>query len=272
MRIEFEKGMHMLALKKKMYIALLIDKNGVADRRPEKMLKKGVTIARRDGCEWVRKIYIRIIESIVGEVQFDVVMGILVDAITNLLEGKVNYEDLILIRSLGASYKNQRYFVRVYADLLERMGKPPAAGDRLSYIIIDNGGKTLGDKMFPPDEWLASQSNPDQKMRIRIDYMYYIEKLLLNVAERVLTVGYGEVMKKIGDNVKFRKTNRHKIVNITTPIKYLYQIASCGMSIKEIPGYIGMVMESLKKYEDTLQRIREDMTKQMKPVEVVIDG
>ena len=103
LKMEFEKAMRILCFDKKMYAAVLIDKNGNYKFTIKDMLKKGITSARRDSCKWIYKLHDNILINIMQYKDIELNMNLLVDAVEDLLADRVPYEDLLLVRGLGAS-------------------------------------------------------------------------------------------------------------------------------------------------------------------------
>jgi hypothetical protein len=155
LKIEFEKLMKMLSIKKKKYAALLIDKNGefIRDKNKDgslgelKILKRGIIVARRDTAKIVHKTYNKLLHMILtGEPVYDgydLVMKTLDDLVNDRFPARGN---LTIIRSLGDNYKSDSYFMKVFGDELIRVGKPANPSDRLEYVIVKTKGEEEGEK------------------------------------------------------------------------------------------------------------------------------
>lgn len=182
LKMEFEKAMRMLSIKKKKYAAFLIGKDGeyVRDKNKDgslgdyKILKRGIIVARRDTCKLVHKTYNDLLYKVlIGEpikVGFDTIFTM----VDNLINDRIPVRgNLSIIRSLGAAYKSDSYFMKVFSDELIRIGKPQNASDRLEYCIVrtkeeEEGKKDqkLGLKMrlieMFEDSWNI-KTNPDEE-------------------------------------------------------------------------------------------------------------
>jgi len=141
LKMEFEKGCDGLFIKKKKYAYLPIDKNFEFRRNPDTkelvIVKKGIMPARRDNAKFSRNIYMKLLETILLKGDIDTGYAQLIDAIVDLITGKIKPREYLTVsRSLGAEYKNDSYFMKVFADELARVGKPMAAGERALYVIV----------------------------------------------------------------------------------------------------------------------------------------
>ena len=141
LKMEFEKGCDGLFIKKKKYAYLPIDKSFNFKRNPDTgelvIVKKGIMPARRDNAKYSRNIYMKLLETILLKGDVDTGYGQLIDAIVDLISGKINPREYLTVsRALGAEYKNDSYFMKVFADELARVGKPMAAGERAIYVIV----------------------------------------------------------------------------------------------------------------------------------------
>lgn len=162
--MEFEKAMDILNLKKKKYAYIPINKNGEHMKDPETgkviIVKKGVVPARRDNCAFLRDNYTDMLEHILlngtMENAFDKIIDMVLKLYSNTLVPRGN---LTVIRELGANYKAEGYFLKVFADELSRVGKQASPGERLEYVVVKTDeeieGKEvkLGLKMRDIDMW-----------------------------------------------------------------------------------------------------------------------
>lgn len=155
LKMEFEKAMRMLSIKKKKYAAFLIGKDGeyVRDKNKDgtlgdyKILKRGIIVARRDTCKLVHKTYNDLLYKVlIGEpikVGFDTIFNMLDNLINDRIPARGN---LSIIRSIGASYKSDSYFMKVFADELQSKGRGMAASERAEYVIVRTKAEEEGRK------------------------------------------------------------------------------------------------------------------------------
>jgi DNA polymerase elongation subunit (family B) len=162
--IELEKVMRILCIKKKKYAYLCVGKDGEfeRDRITGELIvqKKGIVLARRDNCKALRTNYLALLLDVLLMKPMDAAYGRIVDCVTTLLSGKVRPRgNLTVIRGLGADYKNDNYFMKVFATELIRVGKPANPGERLEYVVVktqaelDGEDVKLGLKMRDIDMW-----------------------------------------------------------------------------------------------------------------------
>lgn len=225
LKVEFEKGMLLLSIKKKKYIYYMYGDNGKfkCDDSGEPIInKKGVSIARRDNCKYFREVYIKLVKVIMAKKPVSEGFQVLVDACLSLMKHSVVPRgNLTIIRELGSSYKSASYFLKVFSEELKRIGKPANPGDRLEYIVVkppaeERGEKVpLGCKMRTIDMWEESQqmfvTGPVPLPKIGekpidlsmvypaedVDAMYYIEHVFQNALDQLFEVGYLNELKAL---------------------------------------------------------------------------
>ena len=97
--------------------------------------------------------------------------------ISDFLSDKFDVKDLCRVTELGADYKQDGYFMNVFANYLTSQGMPVKPGDRLEYIIVrtkneieNNITENVGLKCREFSLW---EQDPNKEI---IDYSYYIEK------------------------------------------------------------------------------------------------
>lgn len=155
LKIEFEKLMKMLSIKKKKYAALLIDKNGEFVREKNKdgslgelkILKRGIIVARRDTAKIVHKTYNKLLHMILTGSSVYEGFSLIMDTLDNLVNDRIPVRgNLSVIRSLGDNYKSDSYFMKVFGDELVRVGKPANPSDRLEYVIVKTKAEEQGVK------------------------------------------------------------------------------------------------------------------------------
>lgn len=189
--MEFEKAGRMLCIRKKKYSYWLIDTKTFEYRRDKNgnpdLMNKGIVLARRDNCKWQRGVFNKVLMMIMtGSSRIDV-YNLIVDEIIAAARGDIPYDQLSVIRSIGASYKNPNYFMNIFKNELDRIGQPAHAGDRMEYVVVQ-GDERLGYKMRTIPWYLEGNE--------KIDMDYYIEKAAMNCIQQLYVVGYGEELKK----------------------------------------------------------------------------
>ncbi|SNW62462.1 DNA polymerase delta catalytic subunit [Orpheovirus IHUMI-LCC2] len=230
-KLEFEKAMYVfLVFKKKKYAAVLIDKHGEPMWGRNDRLTKGIILARRDNCQFLRDIYVECLDVILMEKPIWDTMDIIVDKIEKLVNGEIDWGDLTIIRGIGANYKSDNYFMKVFSDELARSGKPANPGDRIPYIIVkhrngdieESTGKEfpLGKRMRSDEQYLEALADGNAE---QIDYIYYISKLLVNPIEQLFHVGYKKhVDHMVNSGLGYKPFNNHcRFIPVDRPIKMI---------------------------------------------------
>lgn len=216
--IDYEKSVEMLSIKKKKYAGIFYSKDGSFKREKNgdlSLLIRGILIARRDNCKWARDIYKKILIMVLTRTDMRVVIQTLFDEIDRLLAGKVPLEDLIIVRTLGANYKSETYYMKVFADELRKIGKPAQPGERLQYLVVErpeiSKGKKLplGKRLVLQDMYLESLETATPE---KLDYMYYIEKVLQNHVDQLISTGYNNIIPRMG--LVWHPTPKHNYLGL----------------------------------------------------------
>ncbi len=249
--LEFEKAGRMLCLKKKKYAYWLIDMETAKMTPQKKIMTKGIVLARRDNCQFQRDFYRQVMNKVINRRPMQETLDCIVEHVEKLRRGKVDWKDLVMIKGLGSAYKQENYFMNVFAQELRKIGKPAQPGDRLEFVIVKTraeieAGKSgttikvlLGKKMRLPETYTDHLGKSDEEP---IDYEYYIEKLLMNIIEQLWRVGYKQ---ELTDLVHRNDIQDHlRIINSVYPE---YQ-AEVDMLIKMNNYRLDLVREALVKH------------------------
>jgi DNA polymerase elongation subunit (family B) len=223
LKVEFEKLMRLLCIKKKKYAYYGINKDGSyvteKDTGLPKIEKKGIMIARRDNCAYARTCYVELLRHILDRKPMNEAFDIVINACNKLTRFEVPPKgNLAVIRELGSNYKSSNYFMKVFADELFRIGKPANPGDRLEYIVVKTADEDiyqvpLGKKMRALELWEEEEIKED------VDCVYYIEHLLMNPLDQLFGVGYKTQLSKC-EVIGFTPQNSNcHFVGVKTPIK-----------------------------------------------------
>lgn len=267
LKMEFEKAMKLLCIKKKKYAALLIDKDGsyVTDKKTGKLniLKRGIVLARRDNCGLIRETYQKLLEAVLEGKSISNGFSIIMDCCCRLLSGKVPPRgNLTIIRELGSAYKQDNYFMKLFSEELRRMGRPPNPGDRLEYVIALTDAELRGEKVKlglkmrdismyeeaieletariegravvakAADPELIFEDEPLDPLRTpesesasyppeQIDYVYYVEHMLMAPLDQLFSIGYSKQLEELSDVMFSPVYTRLHPCSISTPIKML---------------------------------------------------
>lgn len=286
LNLEFEKAMKGIFIKKKHYVGYTYNEDGTFEidkntGRP-KLFVRGIALARRDNSRWLLNVYEELVHYILGDYSFYDTMAYLIDQIKKLLSGDVDYNNLVMVRGVGATYKNDKYFMKMFVDNLRNSGTPVKAGERLGYIVTQatnsDQEKYVGNRMMLPKtyEELRYMGNAPA-----IDYMYYLENQSMNKLDPLFFAGFRKSLSKY-QYIKCRPTTRHKNVDITTPLKMITKMLSrSNFSLEERDIFLDKILISIRaidedRYEQIpLCAVREkngyDFDSKEEQVEIVIE-
>jgi DNA polymerase elongation subunit (family B) len=271
LKMEFEKAMRMLSIKKKKYAAFLIGKDGEYVREKNKdgslgdykILKRGIIVARRDTCKLVHKTYNTLLKEVLLGKPIKEGFDIIYNMVDDLINDRISVRDyLTVIRSVGASYKSDGYFMKVFSDELQRIGKPVAASERVSYTIVRTKAEEEGKK----DEKLG--------LKMRLIEMYE-DSWNINTGE---DEGTNATVKTIDPSLLFTDSNDPlKIIEDNTSVYprehidvnyFLTNIISSSLNQLFNIGY-GKTLEKIKDKGYTPQNSRKRPVSIENPIDLI---
>lgn len=215
--VEFEKAMRMLALKKKMYAALVVNDSGTGYK--PKPLVRGIVLARRDKCKFLTGTYEPLLMHVLNGGEVVDAYRIIQSAVSSALSAKSTADladSFEVVNSIGASYKNANYRIAVFVAECSKAGFPMRPGDRVGYVIVrepssvpapGSGVKpdNLGLRMRLSEVWRAGIDDPVAPSPA-IDVFYYISHWCQNPIDQLINVAYGGIVRGTGvaDAVAFK--------------------------------------------------------------------
>lgn len=260
--MEFEKAMRLLCLKKKKYAAFLIakdgtfkldnicDKNGNIIGTTKSMLKKGIVLARRDNCAFLRNTYTKILDIIMNRRDIDEALLVLIHSIKALIDGTVPPEELTIIKELGAQYKSPTATMKVFSDYLRSVDKIVNPGDRLDYVVVDiPGEEKVGPRMRLLEQYKASLSTDTP---YKIDTKYYIEKVLMNPINQMFSVGYKDIIPLLS-KYNIRRTPRCKPTYLNEPVRMILNMITNSIDINLLYNHVHSFCDNLRKPQPTVR-------------------
>ncbi len=179
--------------------------------------------------KWLTNIEHHIIHMAVTDRTFLEVIKYLIDEITKLIEGKVDYHDLIMSKMYYPPYKSDTFYMKLYVEHLIDSGRQVSPGDQVEYLVIDVPSQVfipnsfnrvlLGDRLIHPDQYAKAleSGNP-----YKIDYMYYLENHFAKPLDRILKCYEHSMVKYV--SVTYRYSLRHKVITIDTPVKLMTEM------------------------------------------------
>jgi len=241
--LEFEKAMRALFMKKKHYAYMEYDEKGdiIKEKNSdiEALNVKGIVLARRDNCLWVRETYENMIRTIFAEGTIEQVFDIVIDAIVAVIELKFNItEQLSIVKSMGSNYKSTTYFLAIFSELMKSLLRPVSPGERFPYVIVNDhlNRDKVGEKMrtieFFTEQWesagvkygeeIPEDYRPDGNIYPpeKIDSSYYITNILANPIDKLFNYGFQRVIEKYESKKYEPKSNKRlKPVSVSNPVK-----------------------------------------------------
>lgn len=201
MELAFENYINRIVIVAKKHYAMVVeDSSG-----KKSIISKGIESVRRDYCNYATENLSDIIDYVLMEndvkIGIDKSIQLIKDEARKLKKGEVKPEDLALSNKLTkaiTAYDNLEPHVQVAIKQKER-GFPYQEGDRVQYLIIDNGKTLVSER--------AEDYNYVIEKGLKIDYNYYLNNQflpsaikileLLGINKEVLMVGLDEGQKNL---------------------------------------------------------------------------
>jgi hypothetical protein len=148
------------------------------DTTKYKQKSMGIVLKRRDNAQIVKKIYGGVINIILEKQDLDGSIEFLQDELSNLVDGKTSIKELVITKSLRATYKDPSKIAhKVLADRIGARdpGNRPVVNERIPFVYIKTTGtKTTslqGDRIENPDYIVQNSLIPD--------YLHYITNQIM---------------------------------------------------------------------------------------------
>ena len=166
---------------------------------------KGLQLVRRDTIPYTRDASKEVLNIMLESNDADRAVEVARERATQLLNGEVPMEKLLMSQKLAASYKSDNLpHVNVRDKMRERdPGSEPQPGDRVQFVLVETGNPKH--KQFEKAEdpaWV--QSHP----KIKLDYIYYFTNKfvtpLSDLLDPLVKNPFAEIMKKTESTKKRR--------------------------------------------------------------------
>jgi len=186
MELSYEKTlMPFILLKKKRYVGMLYE----TDPKKGKLKYMGLSIKRRDSCDYLKDVYGGILNILMKENDIMKSVEFLNRCLEELVAGRVPMDKLTITRALSSYYKNPQTIAhRVLADRIGKRdpGNKPKPGDRLKFVFFENpAAKLQGEKIELP-EYIVSE-------HLKIDYAHYITRQLMKPLQQLYGLGLEQI-------------------------------------------------------------------------------
>jgi DNA polymerase elongation subunit (family B) len=232
LKLEFEKAMRLLCLKKKKYAALrILPGSGKFDE--ENIIKRGIVIARRDNAAFLREMYESVLRCILLNGDAVSSFRIIMESTAKSFESaaSTNGAEFEIVKSLGASYKQKSFQMCVFADELARIDRPALPGDRIGYVIVTKPSRipdkecgikaeNLGLRMRLTEWWRENRDAP-------IDVLYYIGHMCMNPIDQLFFIAHSAELARLKLDKAITFSPRKTVVyTCATPLKMLIAIVN----------------------------------------------
>ena len=189
MNLAYEKTLMPFALlSKKRYVGILYEE----DPNMGKLKYMGLSLKRRDSCDYLKDTYGQIINIIMKGGSVRDAIGFLDDSLANLIAGRVPMDKLAITKALRSYYKNpQQIAHRVLADRIGQRdpGNMPKAGDRMKFLHVVTANKKAlqGEKIETPEYILEK--------KLKLDFGFYVSNQLMKPLCQFLGLALEEIWK-----------------------------------------------------------------------------
>jgi DNA polymerase elongation subunit (family B) len=230
LKMEFEKALRMLCLKKKKYCGMLVDKHGNLKMDKKSILVRGIILARRDTLPWLQNKYSDLLYNILTRQPMISSLKMIYDSVEELMLLKLDLKGILIVRQLSGFYKNENYFLNVFAKRLKSLGQLVNAGDRLEYLIIKNPDeKLLGNRLVTYEMFLEGG--------YELDVLYYLDHSLKNPIDQLFSVGHKEELKEYLDS-GFQ--TKRKLIPLSTPIAMMVEAFKNNSKIEDVKNFLSI--------------------------------
>lgn len=193
---------------KKIVAGIPLDVGGKPNTR--ELMKKGIVLARRDNCLWIREVYLKVLLSILFDKPLQYTLNIVDEEIIKMMTRQIPFDKMLVTREIGSNYKpNSTYPLKLFADELRRIGHQIEGGERIDYVFVrcqeEWRNEKQGYKMRLPEHFFANCYNEP------LDRLHYVEKILCNPVEQILYLGYKNQIDQIERRYTPEKKKRGKI-------------------------------------------------------------
>lgn len=235
MNLAYEKTLMPFALlSKKRYVGILYEE----DPNKGKLKYMGLSLKRRDSCDYLKDTYGQIINLIMSGQSVQSAIQYLDNSLTELIKGNVPTDKLAITKSLRSYYKNpQQIAHRVLADRIGQRdpGNMPKPGDRIKFLHVVNQNKKAlqGEKIETPEFILEN--------KLKMDFGFYVSNQLMKPLCQFLGLALEEMWK-----------NQNKMSAIK---KYKSDIANLQ---KEYPDFEVFIKKKEKYCSDKVKELLFD--------------
>ena len=200
MELTYEKTLKpFFLLSKKRYVGTLYEDEPTGG----KMKFMGLSLKRRDTCDFVKDIYGGTLNILMQEHDVGKSLQFIEESMAKLIRGETLWDKLLLTKALRGDYKNPDQIAhRVLAERIGQRdpGNKPKPGDRIAYLYIQTTAtkKVLqGDKIETP-EYIKQN-------KLQIDYTHYITNQLMKPMMQLLGLALEQIYEYKGKPKEYQR-------------------------------------------------------------------
>jgi DNA polymerase elongation subunit (family B) len=200
--LEYEKTfVPFILLSKKRYVGMLFE----TDPNKGKRKSMGIVLKRRDNAPVVKDVYGGIVDILMKEQNIGKAIEFVTSSLTDLVNGKVPLDKLVITKSLRSNYKNPDQIAhKVLADRIGKRdpGNKPKAGDRIAFAYIESEEKLQGNRIETP-EYIRENN-------LKIDYSHYITNQIMKPCQQLFAL----VLEKLPEYEDRKSAYDTKLQNV----------------------------------------------------------
>jgi len=165
-----------------------VDDDGIQKRRPA-IQYKGVASVRRDRSVVTQKISDKVNRMVMDLYTAEQIMEELVILAQRVIDGGYEPDDYVSTTTAAAGYSDKATCIgKGLVPRLRREGRSAQPGERIPYVIVDNGEVSKGLKAMTIDEYKEALEDGTAPP---IDVTHYLEGLV-NAVDKVLSAAFAE--------------------------------------------------------------------------------
>ena len=187
MELSYEKTlMPFILLSKKRYVGMLYE----TDPKKGKMKYMGLSLKRRDSCDYLKDTYGGILNILMKENNIQKAMTFLEQSLGELTAGNVPMDKLTITKALRGYYKNPKQIAHaVLADRIAKRdpGNKPKPGDRMKFVhIVSTDKKALQGEKIETTDYILQE-------RLPLDYTFYITNQLMKPLQQLFGLALEQI-------------------------------------------------------------------------------
>jgi DNA polymerase elongation subunit (family B) len=192
MELAYEKTlMQFILLSKKRYVGMLYE----TDPNKGKMKYMGLSLKRRDSCDYLKDTYGGILNILMKEYDNNNIkdaISFLDKSLLELIHGTVPMDKLSITKALRGYYKNPQQIA--HNVLAERIGQrdpgnKPKSGERMKFVhVVSNNKKALQGEKIETMTFIVQK-------KLDIDYTFYISNQLMKPLQQLFGLALEQIWK-----------------------------------------------------------------------------